>query len=321
MRCPWTPLRQRDVPRDVERGEDARDRHGDRCAAAARAMVRLFLGRRLVWALITLFIFLTAVFFFMQVWVPYSWATQFLVGGGDAYEAAMEAAGLNRPLPERYVDYMLGLVARRPRARRSAVSRSSTSSANALPVTLTVFIAGAVIGWVVGELLGRIGTWSKRHPATARHSPCSASCPRRSFRRSSSSCSCAWLRDPLLDLREALGLPSDSLELWRGAVTGEPGALDPRRRALAHRPRPRGGAGGRPRRPRLRTPAPAAMGRGAGAAGRVPRRRRRDLVSATSVPTPSTCSTGSTSGARRGAARRPSPCSASSSSRSGRSCW
>ena len=32
----------------------------------------------------------------------------------------------------------------------------------ALPVTLTIFITGTVIGWVVGELLGRIGTWSRR---------------------------------------------------------------------------------------------------------------------------------------------------------------
>ena len=39
-----------------------------------------FLGRRLVWALVTLIIFLTAVFFFVQVWVPYTWATQFLPG-------------------------------------------------------------------------------------------------------------------------------------------------------------------------------------------------------------------------------------------------
>ena len=40
-----------------------------------------FLGRRLIWALVTLLIFLTAVFFFVQVWVPYTWATQFLIGG------------------------------------------------------------------------------------------------------------------------------------------------------------------------------------------------------------------------------------------------
>jgi peptide/nickel transport system permease protein len=36
-----------------------------------------------------------------------------------------------------------------------------------------------------------------------------------------------WLRDPLLDARAAMGLPRDSLELWRGAVIGEPGALTP----------------------------------------------------------------------------------------------
>src|SRR5690606_36429118 len=34
-----------------------------------------------------------------------------------------------------------------------------------------------------------------------------------------------FLRGPLLDLRAAMGLPTDSLVLWRDAVTGVPGAL------------------------------------------------------------------------------------------------
>ena len=96
----------------------------------------------------------------------------------------------------------------------------------ALPVTLTVFIGGAVIGWVVGELLGRIGTWSRR--------PFSGAGYRRTGVLSATIFPpflvfvlVRWLRDPLLDAREAMGLPSDSLELWRDAVTGEPGALTP----------------------------------------------------------------------------------------------
>ena len=35
------------------------------------------------------------------------------------------------------------------------------------------------------------------------------------------------LREPLLDAREAMGLPVDSLELWRDAVAGQPDALSP----------------------------------------------------------------------------------------------
>ena len=185
-----------------------------------------FLGRRLVGALITLVLFVTVVFFFMQVWVPYSWATQFLFGGNiDAFNAAREAAGLTRPLPEQYVDFMLGLV-------RGDLGTSFNGGSvleiigEALPVTLTVFIAGSVIGWVVGELLGRLGSWNRRRRsgwliATAGVLSATIFPPFLVFLL------VRWLREPLLDLREAMGLPTDSLELWRDAVTGQPGALTP----------------------------------------------------------------------------------------------
>ena len=184
-----------------------------------------FLGRRLVWAVITLVLFLTAIFFFVQVWVPYSWATQFLIGGNEAYQAALEAAGLNRPIPERYLDFMVSL----------AGGDLGTSFGGApvidlvresLPVTLTVFIAGTVIGWIAGELLGRVGTWSRRRfsggvIATLGVLSATIFPPFLVF------VLVRWLREPLLDARAAMGLPRDSLELWRGAVIGEPGALTP----------------------------------------------------------------------------------------------
>ncbi len=184
-----------------------------------------FLGRRLVWALITLFIFLTAVFFFVQVWVPYSWATQFMAGGHDAYQAALEAAGLNRPLPERYADFLLGLVGG-DLGTSFAGQPVVDLIANALPVTLTVFIAGAVIGWILGELLGRIGTWSRRpfsNGGIAVLGVLSATI----FPPFLVFVLVRALREPLLELRQLLGLPNDSLELWRDSVTGAPGALTP----------------------------------------------------------------------------------------------
>jgi peptide/nickel transport system permease protein len=184
-----------------------------------------FLGRRLVWALVTLIIFLTAVFFFVQVWVPYTWATQFLQGGPGAFDAAMEAAGLNRPLVERYVDFVGGLA-------RLDLGQSFNGApvfdliSEALPVTLTVFITGTVLGWIVGELLGRIGTWSRRPFAGSALSVLgilSATI----FPPFLVFVLVRAMRDPLLDLREAIGLPTDSLALWRDAVAGQPGALSP----------------------------------------------------------------------------------------------
>jgi peptide/nickel transport system permease protein len=184
-----------------------------------------FLGRRLVWALATLVIFLTAVFFFVQVWVPYTWATQFLQGGPEAFDAAMEAAGLNRPLIERYGDFMTGLV-------RLDLGQSFNGVPvidlirDALPVTLMIFITGTVIGWVVGELLGRVGTWSRR-PFSSGALSVLGILSATIFPPFLVFVLVRWLRGPLLAAREAMGLPTDSLALWRDAVTGEPGALTP----------------------------------------------------------------------------------------------
>ena len=185
-----------------------------------------FLGRRMIWALITLFLFLTAVFFFMQVWVPYSWANQFRgPGAAGAYEAAMEAAGLNRPLHERYVEFVGGL---------AGLDLGTSFSGQpvldmireALPVTLTVFIAGTIIGWIAGELLGRLGSWN-RGPISGSAMATLGVLSATIFPPFLVFVLVRWLREPLIGLREAMGLPTDSLGLWRGAVTGEPGALQP----------------------------------------------------------------------------------------------
>jgi peptide/nickel transport system permease protein len=184
-----------------------------------------FLGRRLVWALVTMFIFLTAVFFFVQVWVPYTWATQFLQGGGAAFDAAMEAAGLNRPLVERYADFIGGLA-------RLDLGTSFNGQPvfdlirEALPVTLMIFITGTVIGWLLGELLGRIGTWSRR-PFSGAGLSVLGILSATIFPPFLVFILVHWLRGPLLEAREAMGLPTDSLALWRDAVSGQPGALNP----------------------------------------------------------------------------------------------
>jgi len=184
-----------------------------------------FLALRLVWALITLFLFLTAVFFFMQVWVPYSWATQFLLGGPGAFEQAREAAGLTQPLHQQYADFMLGL-ARADLGTSFGGASVGDMILEALPITLTIFIAGTVIGWVVGEMLGRVGTWSS-HRLSGLALSVLGVLSAAIFPPFLVYVLVRWLREPILDARQAMGLPSDSLELWRGAVIGEPGALTP----------------------------------------------------------------------------------------------
>lgn len=184
-----------------------------------------FLAWRLVWAFVTLALFLTAVFFFMQVWVPYSWATFFKTGGGDAYQAALEAAGLNRPIHERFVDFVATLAS-------GDLGTSFYGDAvfdmirEAVPVTLTVFVAGIIIAWVAGEMLGRLGSWRRGAiggSAIAIIGVMSVTI----FPPFLVFVMVRFLRGPLLELREILGLPVDSLAIWRDAVTGQPGALMP----------------------------------------------------------------------------------------------
>ncbi|HSK47586.1 MAG TPA: ABC transporter permease [Coriobacteriia bacterium] len=183
-----------------------------------------FLARRLVWALITTVIFVAVILFVMEVWVPYSWAT---LGSRSpaAEEALRESLGLNRPLPIRYAEFLVGLA-----GGNLGTSFGGRPVAellrDALPVTLTVFIVGTVIGWIVGELLGRLGSWN-RSPAAGAGISVAGILSAAIFPPFLVFVLVATLRGPLLAAREAIGLPTDSLELWRGAVIGQEGALSP----------------------------------------------------------------------------------------------
>lgn len=183
-----------------------------------------FLARRLVWALITILIFVAAILFLMEVWVPYSWAT--LTTQGPIAEAAMrEQLGLDRPLPIRYAEFLVGL-ARGDLGTSFGGSPVAELLRDALPVTLTVFIVGTSIGWVVGELLGRLGSWN-RSPLSGSAISAAGILSAALFPPFLVFVLVATLREPLLAAREAMGLPADSLGLWRGALIGEEGALSP----------------------------------------------------------------------------------------------
>ena len=183
-----------------------------------------FLARRLVWAVTTTFIFVAAILTLMEVWVPYSWATLISRNpGGEA--AAREALGLDRPLPVRYAEFLIGL-ASGDLGTSFRGGPVADMLRDALPVTLTVFIIGALIGWVIGETLGRLGAWSRSRVAGSGISTIGV-LSAAIFPPFLIFVLVAALREPLLGLREVIGLPPDSLDLWRGALIGEPGAPQP----------------------------------------------------------------------------------------------
>lgn len=175
----------------------------------------VFLARRAVWALITLFIYLMVVFVLVQVWVPFNWATQFQMAGPDAYQAALQSVGLDQPLPERLWEFVGGLLTFDLGLSYTGAP-VSTVIAGVAPVTVFVFVVGALIAFVVGEALGRFGAWH-RNWATGSALSTVGVLFTTIFPPFLVFLIAFLLRDPFWQLREAMGLPVDSLEIWRDA--------------------------------------------------------------------------------------------------------
>jgi len=186
-----------------------------------------FLARRLVWALITIIIFVAILIVVLEVWVPYSWADiqGFPPLNPTEREELRESLGLNRPLPIRYGEFLLGL-ARGDLGSSFGGSPVTELIRDAMPVTLTVFLVGTVLGWVSGELLGRIGSWNRSVVSGSALSTLGIASAA-IFPPFLVFVLVFTLREPLLASRDAIGLPQDSLELWRGVLTGQEGALMP----------------------------------------------------------------------------------------------
>ena len=172
-----------------------------------------FLARRLVWAVITLFLFLTALFFFVQIWVPHDFATQFGMGGSP--EDVRSALGLDRPLPVRWAAYMWSLLQGDLGTSFRGAPVSDVIGA-AAPITVFEFAVGAVIAYVVGELLGRVAAWRSRRGVGGALSVVGV-VSATIFPPFLVFLLIRFLRGPLVSLRTVLDLPADSADIWYDA--------------------------------------------------------------------------------------------------------
>lgn len=174
-----------------------------------------FLARRFVWAFVTLLIYLGVVFVFVQVWVPFNFATLSSFGDPAAYESMVQSLGLDRPLHDRLFEFFGGLAT-------LDLGQSFTGLpvtdiiVDTAPVTIFIFAVGALLAFVVGEAMGRFGAWhrgvgTRTTLATLGVLFTTIFPPFLVFLIAES------LRDPFWELREAIGLPADSLDIWRDA--------------------------------------------------------------------------------------------------------
>jgi peptide/nickel transport system permease protein len=172
-----------------------------------------FLTRRAVWALITLIIYLAVVFVLIQVVVPFNFATPARLAGPEAYQAALEALGLDRPLTTRLWEFVGGLLTL-DLGNSFTGQPVTTLIADTAPVTIFIFAVGALLAFVVGEALGRFGAWRRSWVSGSVLSTVGVLFTT-IFPPFLVFLIAFFLRDPFWDLREAMGLPADSLSVWR----------------------------------------------------------------------------------------------------------
>lgn len=169
----------------------------DSVAGAGPGFLSL-LVRRLAASLVSLAVFVTSVFFLVEMLIPYD---NVAIGPDDSVGG-------------RFLDYVTGLA-------QGDLGQSYTGAPvtalifDALPTTLLIFVSGGIFAYLLGSWLGRVVEWRKRRIegglATVGGLIFYAMFPPL----------LVFLlvhfgRDPLLLARSALGLPSDSLVVFRG---------------------------------------------------------------------------------------------------------
>lgn len=118
--------------------------------------------RRVVSSLVTLFVFVSLLFFLAHLLIPGDFVTQFTLGGMtlDAREALRDQLGLNDPVWRQYLSFVGGLVVG---DLGTSYSGASVFSAVVLllPVTLFIFFVAMGLAFPVGFWLGKSMAWRR----------------------------------------------------------------------------------------------------------------------------------------------------------------
>jgi len=121
-----------------------------------------YLIRQFVISLIKLFIFLTFMFFFIQIVMPGDFVDQFAMGCDAACREEMRLQlGLDLPLWNRYFHW-LGQVVRLDFGGSMGGEHILDIFKQVIPPTLLVFVTGTVLAFMIGLWLGKITSWRER---------------------------------------------------------------------------------------------------------------------------------------------------------------
>jgi peptide/nickel transport system permease protein len=123
----------------------------------------LYLLKRLITGLITLFLYVSALFFVIQLVLPGDYVSQFALGLTNEESAEARAAlGLDQPLIQRYWFWLSNLLHGNLGVSYSAFGVGPPVVQlikEALPSTIFVFGIGTVLAFLVGFFLGKTSAW------------------------------------------------------------------------------------------------------------------------------------------------------------------
>ena len=176
------------------------------------------IARRAVMGLAALFVFVTAVFFLVNLLIPFDYAYTFTYelggpGGAALADQLRDELGLDRPVYLLYLEFLREL-AGGGLGTSFGGAQVSEIIANALPTTLLIFGVGGMFAFLLGTWLGRLVAWYRSRVAAGVTTGLSillytAFPPLLIF-------VLVFLgRDLLSGLRRWLGLPTDSMRLWQ----------------------------------------------------------------------------------------------------------
>lgn len=118
-----------------------------------------YILRQVIWSLIKLFLFISFMFFFIQVMMPGDFVDQFSISCDAACREEMRIQlGLDLPIGERYLHW-LGQILTLNLGKSLGGGNIVDIMKTVVPPTLLVFVTGTMISFLIGMWLGKVTTW------------------------------------------------------------------------------------------------------------------------------------------------------------------
>ncbi len=119
-----------------------------------------FIGRRLFGGFITLALFVTGLFFLVNVLLPGDWTSQFILDA-ESREALQGSLGIDRPLTEQFWTWISSI----PSLDLGTSFGGEpvwTAVRQAMATTLFVFVTATIISFPLGYWMGRAMAWNEK---------------------------------------------------------------------------------------------------------------------------------------------------------------